>query len=65
VFDAREVVDWIGGTTARCPRCGIDAVLSARAAPIDPGFLNRMRRRYFERVTRWNPSDPWPTDDAP
>lgn len=65
VFDASEVREWVGRGTALCPRCGIDAVLSARAAPIDPAFLRRMRARWFERTIRWNPSDPWPPGDAP
>ncbi len=65
VFDASEVEEWIGGRTARCPRCGIDAVLPARAAPTDSDFLRRRRQHYFERVVRWSPSDPWPPDDAP
>ena len=60
VFDASEVRDWINETTARCPRCGIDAVLSHRAALIAPEFLRRMRARWFERAVRWNPSTPWP-----
>ena len=65
VFDASEVRDWATGTTALCPRCGIDAVLAAHAAPIDPEFLQRMRARWFERTVRWNPSWPWPPDEAP
>lgn len=64
VLDASEVRDWIDGTTARCPRCGIDAVLSHRAAPIDPGFLRRMRARWFERAVRWDPSTPLPPRGA-
>ena len=60
VFDASEVRDWIDGATARCPRCGIDAVPSHRAAPIDPAFLRRMRTFWFERAVRWDPSTPWP-----
>jgi hypothetical protein len=65
VFDAPEIGEWIGGRTAHCPRCGIDAVLSARAAPIDPAFLRRMRARWFERTVRWDPSGPWPPSEAP
>jgi len=53
VFGPSDVEDWIGEKAARCPGCGIDAVLSAHAAPIDPDFLRRMRARYFERVVRW------------
>ena len=64
VFDASEVRDWIDGTTARCPRCGIDAVLSARAAPTDPEFLRRMRGYWFERSVRWDPSMPWPPTEG-
>jgi hypothetical protein len=36
------------GTTAFCPRCGIDAVIgSASGYPIELGFLRRMRRYWF------------------
>ena len=49
---------------ALCPRCGIDAVLSAHTSPIDPDFLRRMRTRYFARTVRWDPSGPWPSDEA-
>lgn len=62
VFDASEITEWVRDTTALCPRCGIDAVLSEHAAPIDAGFLRRMRQRWFERVVRWDPAGPWPPD---
>jgi len=64
VFDASEVEEWVGRGTALCPRCRIDAVLSAHVAPIDPAFLRRMRARWFERAVRWDPSGPWPPGEA-
>ncbi len=64
VFDASEVEEWIGRMTALCLGCGIDAVLSARAAPTDAGFLRRMRTRYFERTVRWDLSGSWPPNEA-
>jgi hypothetical protein len=63
-FDASEVTEWVRGTTALCPRYGIDAVLSVHAAPIDPEFLRRMRARWFERAVRWDPSTPWPPTEG-
>ncbi len=49
-FDASEVVEWVDAckTTALCPSCHIDTVLSARTDPIDPRFLRRMRDYWFE-----------------
>lgn len=53
-FEPSAVTDWVGpasddmqaGTTALCPRCGIDAVI-----PLEPGmsfrFLQRMKVHWF------------------
>ena len=42
-----DVVDGIG-TTALCPRCGIDSVIgSASGVAITADFLRQMRRRWF------------------
>lgn len=61
VFEASEVRDWVwDGSTALCPRCGIDAVLPGSAAPIDAEFLRRMRTRWFECTVRLDPDAPWP-----
>lgn len=57
-FDAGAVIHWVDpaddddGQTALCPHCGIDAVLSAKAAPIDDLFLRRMNARWFSVVGR-------------
>jgi hypothetical protein len=54
-FDADQVTEWVDeGSTALCPRCHIDTVLSARADSIDQMFLRRMRDFYFESCTRIN-----------
>ena len=51
-FDAGEVMESVNdGSTALCPRCGIDTVLSAKTDSIDPTFLQRMHDCYFERRT--------------
>jgi hypothetical protein len=52
-FDAGEIKDWVDadGATALCPYCGIDAILSGKADPIDPLFLHRMKARWFGRVS--------------
>jgi len=59
-FDAGEIIHWVDpaddgdsdGQTALCPHCGIDAVLSAKAAPINDLFLRRMKARWFSAVGR-------------
>jgi hypothetical protein len=52
-FNADAIKAWVDpeGATALCPFCGIDAVLSGKADPIDPPFLRRMRARWFRRVS--------------
>jgi len=51
-FDASQVVEWVDApkTTALCPFCHIDTVLSAKTDPIDSDFLRRMRNHWFEQV---------------
>jgi len=52
-FDASEVVQWVhADSTARCPHCGIDAVLSARTDSVTPAFLSLMHAHWFQRTTR-------------
>lgn len=48
-FDAEQVMHWTGkdDTTAMCPYCHYDTVLSAKVDPIDPNFLRQMRTRWF------------------
>ncbi len=45
-FDAAEVMQW-QGSTALCPFCHYDTVLSAQADPIDAAFLRRMNQHWF------------------
>lgn len=61
-FNPSEIWEWIdwpagtpsdqlndAGTTAMCPRCGIDSVLgSASGYPITAEFLKEMQRYWFE-----------------
>ena len=50
-FDASQVTDWTGDhSTALCPHCGIDAVLSSKIDSIDQGFLRSMRDFWFEQT---------------
>jgi hypothetical protein len=50
-FDAGEVTEWVDDTsTALCPRCHVDAVLSSKIEPIDPDFLRRMHDYWFEQT---------------
>jgi len=60
-FMPSEIRDWVDwpegtpeereldlGTTALCPRCGIDSVIGrASGFPITPAFLDRMQARWF------------------
>ena len=58
-FSPAEIEDWIDGphaepggsaegTTALCPRCGIDAVLpSAAPVPWDDALLDEMNKYWF------------------
>ena len=48
-FPPQEICDWIdGGTTAMCPRCGIDSVLgSSSGLSLTKEFLEEMNRHWF------------------
>jgi len=57
-FNAGEVTEWVhDGSTALCPRCHIDSVLSGRVDSIVPAFLRRMHEFYFERKIRVDLTD--------
>jgi hypothetical protein len=61
IFPPAEIEDWVDwpedapdelqlklGTTALCPKCGIDSVIgSASGCPIETAFLERMNRHWF------------------
>lgn len=53
MFSPSEIVDWVDqddgvGTTALCPRCGIDSVIgSSSGFPIDADFLRAMHAHWF------------------
>jgi len=57
IFGPTEILDWFddhnvgegtSGTTALCPKCGIDSVVgSASTYPITKDFLSAMRARWF------------------
>lgn len=47
-FAPSDITAWVGGDTASCPRCGIDAVIgSASGYSIDAAFLNTMHELFF------------------
>ncbi len=57
VFSPTEILDWVDedadgvGSTALCPRCGIDSVIGSNAGvPLDQGFLGEMHEYWFERT---------------
>jgi hypothetical protein len=46
--DTREELELSAGTTALCPRCGIDSVIGSLSGyPINAEFLSAMRRHWF------------------
>lgn len=54
VFSPSEIKEWVDndeagvGTTALCPRCGIDSVIGSNAGfSLTPKFLASMHRRWF------------------
>ena len=54
-FTPDEITDWIPDSlgTARCPRCGIDAVLpNSVDYPITEDFLKDMKREWFETIIK-------------
>lgn len=52
IFTFAAIVRWTDeNQTARCPGCGVDAVLGdASGYPIDETFLRRMHRHWFTLV---------------
>jgi hypothetical protein len=56
VFGPNEIEEWVDeidevGTTAVCPRCGIDSVIGSRSGyPIAPEFLETMHRHWFKKT---------------
>ncbi len=54
-FAPAEIEDWIDetddqpeGTTALCPKCGIDSVIGDRSGfPLTPAFLQQLNRYWF------------------
>ena len=63
-FPPSEIVYWVydnpdvegissEGTTALCPRCGIDSVIGSRSGyPITTEFLEAMNGHWFQRTVR-------------
>jgi len=56
-FAPADLRDWVDqdehgvGTTALCPRCGIDSVIGSKSGvPLDETFLRRMRAYWFDRT---------------
>ena len=61
VFSPSEIKDWVDwpegtpedqqlevGSTALCPKCGIDSVIGDQSGyPIDPDFLKSMQKHWF------------------
>ena len=52
-FAADEITEWVHhDSTALCPRCGIDSVLSVSGQAADKEFFRRMHERWFGRTVR-------------
>ncbi len=54
IFNPSKIVDWTDeGTTALCPKCGIDSVIgSASGFPIQTEFLKSMQRYWFSKAVK-------------
>ena len=58
-YAADEIKDWThDGQTAICPRCGVDAVLSAHTDPLAADFLDQMHARWFKHTVQLALTDP-------
>lgn len=61
LFSPSEIADWVDwpegtpedqelelGSTALCPKCGVDSVIGDSSGyPIDPNFLRSMQKHWF------------------
>ena len=54
IFAPKNIDEWVDeddqkiGTTALCPRCGIDSVIGSKSGyPIEEVFLRKMKKYYF------------------
>ncbi|MBC2606327.1 hypothetical protein [Pelagicoccus albus] len=54
-FEPKHIEEWTDegddgeGTTAMCPRCGIDSVIGSKSGyPIEKELLEKMRKYWFE-----------------
>lgn len=47
-IDPKEIVKWIDGDTAICPKCGVDAVLGSSCGfDLTTELLEKMRKEWF------------------
>jgi len=61
-FSAEQINRWTDqGSTALCPHCGIDAVLSSRADPLSDALIHRLQAAYFAAPSRKYSAEEWRT----
>jgi hypothetical protein len=57
-FPFSQIADWIDDSeTARCPYCGIDAVLGFDTETADQALLQNMHEHWFENTIRLTPEE--------
>lgn len=48
IFNPKEIKEWVGENTARCPYCGIDSIIGESSKyPITKEFLKEMKKYWF------------------
>ncbi len=52
VFPPNEIAEWVDrGTTALCPRCGIDSIIGDRSGyDVSAPFLEKMKAYWFDET---------------
>lgn len=53
IFSPTKIKEWTDkGTTALCPKCGVDSVLGNKVMPITKKFLKEMYNYWFSPVKK-------------
>jgi NAD-dependent SIR2 family protein deacetylase len=61
-FAAEEIKDWADdGETARCPICGVDAVLSSQSDRLSDALIQKLRAAYFDGPAKKYTTEEWRT----
>jgi NAD-dependent SIR2 family protein deacetylase len=61
-FAAEQIKDWADdGETARCPICGVDAVLSSQSDRLSDALIQKLRAAYFDGPAKKYTTEEWRT----